>query len=156
ERLRDPVGSFAQRWTRSQRRDIARDDGLGQLLGLGETYHDLIYQRPGFSEDARVFCDLASYAPGLNTAAADIRAVLETEARPAPGGTPGRIEPRAQALIDKARARSWQSLRSGGSGIRSFQIVFDGSGRYVCERLLPFGLREQVVCDGTALLHLYP
>ena len=36
------------------------------------------------------------------------------------------------------------------------EITFDGSGRHVCERTLPLGLRERAICDGQNLWHLYP
>ena len=35
-------------------------------------------------------------------------------------------------------------------------VAFDGTGRYRYERTTSAGLREQVVCDGTSLWHLYP
>jgi hypothetical protein len=38
----------------------------------------------------------------------------------------------------------------------AFAIIFDGQGRYAWQRQLQPGLREQVVCDGKTLLHLYP
>jgi tetratricopeptide (TPR) repeat protein len=35
-------------------------------------------------------------------------------------------------------------------------VAFDGTGRFRYERTTSAGLREQVVCDGTSLWHLYP
>ena len=35
-------------------------------------------------------------------------------------------------------------------------VAFDGTGRYRYERTTSAGLREQVVCDGTSLWHIYP
>ena len=104
-----------------------------------------------------MFTDLLSYAPGLNSSDADIQAVVEAEAAPALGNTPGTIAPEARRLIDRARTASWQTLTlPGGPSFPEIRIVFDGQGRYRYERTLPLGLREEVVCDGTTLLHLYP
>ena len=36
----------------------------------------LLYTRPIYSNDDRLFYDLLSYAPGLNTSLADMRAVI--------------------------------------------------------------------------------
>src|SRR5262249_46348990 len=58
----------------------------------------LLYQRPTFAPDARIFGDLVGYAPGLNTTEADIAAVLEAELPPEPGDRPGTIDPAARAL----------------------------------------------------------
>src|SRR5262249_25924251 len=46
----------------------------------------------------------------------------------------------------------WQALTIPNA----FTLLFDGRGWYAYERALPLGLREQVVCDGRTLLHLYP
>jgi hypothetical protein len=42
----------------------------------------LLHKRPGFSGEDKLFFDLVAYAPGLNTSAADLGAVLEAEAAP--------------------------------------------------------------------------
>jgi ferric-dicitrate binding protein FerR (iron transport regulator)/tetratricopeptide (TPR) repeat protein len=115
------------------------------------------YKRPYFSGDERVFSDLVAYAPGMNTSQADIHAVLEAEAAPQLRNARGRIEPGAQHLMEQARKNSWQELTlQGKDGKPAFTFLFDGSGRYIYERVLPLGLRERVVCDGKTLLHLYP
>jgi ferric-dicitrate binding protein FerR (iron transport regulator)/tetratricopeptide (TPR) repeat protein len=110
-----------------------------------------MYSRPHFTGDDRLFYDLISYAPGMNTSAADIQAVLESEAAPNLASLPGRIDPAARQLIDKSRTAGWRTLKLG-----DVNFTFDTSGRYAYERTLPLGLRERVVCDGQALLHLYP
>jgi tetratricopeptide (TPR) repeat protein len=109
------------------------------------------YTRPLFTYDDRLFYDLVSYAPGMNTSAADIQAVLESEAAPNLAGLSGRIDPAARKLIDQSRNSVWWSLKLG-----DVNFTFDGGGRYAYERTLPLGLRERVVCDGQTLLHLYP
>ncbi|HXG09156.1 MAG TPA: VIT domain-containing protein [Gemmataceae bacterium] len=115
------------------------------------------YGRPAFRGDGRLFTDLVAYAPGMNTTSADIRATLEAEAVPDPRTLPGRIDPAARRLIEQARAAGWQKLTLGGDqDTAGLDILFDGSGRYTYERVLPLGLRERVVCDGQTLLHLYP
>src|SRR5262249_38906919 len=113
----------------------------------------LRYRRPTFSGDPRVFHDLISYAPGMNTLSADVQAVVDAEAAAEPVVT-GKIAPAARTLIDRARAAGWQVLTLPGPD--GFRLVCDGRGRYAGDRVLPIGLREQVVCDGKTLLHLYP
>jgi tetratricopeptide (TPR) repeat protein len=117
----------------------------------------LLYRRPGYSGQDRLFFDLVAYCPGLNTGPADIDAVLEAEAFPDPASKRGRINPAARALIDKARRAGWQAVtfpaEGGGPGLT---VVFDGQGRHAWQRTLPPGIRERVVCDGTHILHLYP
>jgi ferric-dicitrate binding protein FerR (iron transport regulator) len=131
--------------------------GRAERLLRGEVSGPRHYGRPSFSGDERVFSDLVSYAPGMNTSRADIRAVLDAEAAPRLSALPGRIDPAARSLIDRARAARWQSLTlSRKDGTAALTFAFDGAGRYAYERTLPLGLREQVVCDGTTLLHLYP
>jgi len=109
------------------------------------------YSRPTFTADDRLFFDLVSYSPGMNTSAADIQHVLESEAAPNLANLPGRIDPAARKLIDQSRTAGWRTLKLG-----DVNFTFDGSGRYAYERTLPLGLRERVVCDGQTLLHLYP
>jgi ferric-dicitrate binding protein FerR (iron transport regulator)/tetratricopeptide (TPR) repeat protein len=136
-------------------RFVALPDVIDRLLSGGGAPR--LYARPSFSGDERLFSDLASYAPGMNTSAADIRAVLEAEAAPRLADLPGRIDPAARKIIDRARAAGWQTLTvAGKDGKPVFTLTFDGAGRYAYQRTLPSGLRERVVCDGRALLHLYP
>jgi tetratricopeptide (TPR) repeat protein len=136
------------------------EDDLGSMTWLlmnGYGPRSMLYQRPAFSGDWRLFGDLACYAPGMNTSLADIRAVVEAEAGPDLAGAPGQIDPAARALIDKARRASWQAGTIPGNGGRpAIQVVFDGAGRFALERVVSEGLRERVVCDGKHLWHLYP
>lgn len=120
-------------------------------LANGQMQAPPMYGRPAFSNDERVFFDLVSYAPGMTTSQADVDAAVEAEALPKATGIPGQIDPEARRLIDAARAGGWQTLHIGDQA-----ITFDGQGRYAYERNPPSGLREQVVCDGQTLWHLYP
>jgi Tfp pilus assembly protein PilF len=138
-------------------------DEIAKQIRTGEApYSDqsLVYARPQFSGDSRVFADLASYAPGMNTSRADILATLEAEAQLQPDSVIGRIDPAARRLIDQARAAGWQSATVSTSGSQpggnSFTVVFNGQGRYRYDRILGEGLRERVVCDGKHVWHFYP
>ena len=122
------------------------------------------YKAPVFSDDPAVFYDLLSYAPAMRTNLADV-------AGRAGGRGPGRhfaaksgkIDDRARQLIERARGAGWQTVTIAdgapgisGSGKTPLTVAFDGTGRYRCERTTSTGLREQVLCDGTNLWHLYP
>ena len=147
---------------------------LNLLLWPGQSG---IYDRPAFTGDPRVFGDLLWYAPGLNTTLADVQSTLEAEATTvsalavelkkmladllpivkSKSGSDDAIDPAARKLIDHARALDWQKLTIDGEGRHAaFAIYFNGAGHYSWERVLSCGLREQVVCDGTTLWHLYP
>jgi ferric-dicitrate binding protein FerR (iron transport regulator) len=143
----------------SRRRVLYLRSARGQnaeLLG-SPRFGPPVYGRPSFTGDERIFTDLVAYAPGMNTSRADIEAVLEAEAVPVLATLPGRIDPAARRLIEQARRGGWQALTLPAAGERpALTVRFDGSGRYAYERVLPLGLREQVVCDGQTLLHLYP
>ena len=118
---------------------------------------NLVYQPPTYTGDARLFSDLVSYAPGLNTTDADIRAVLDAEAAPNLAEAPGHIDPNARRLIEQSRRPRWRTLTLAGNKDKpDLQFHFDGAGRYVYEQTLPLGLHERVVCDGATLWHLYP
>jgi tetratricopeptide (TPR) repeat protein len=117
----------------------------------------LLYQRLSFREDTRTFGDLVWFAPGLNTTDADLEAVLDAEAPPDPRQQPGQVDPQARKLIEQARAAGWQRLTLPADGRRpAGVVVFNGAGKFAWEYVLPCGLREQVVCDGKTLWHLYP
>jgi hypothetical protein len=132
-------------------------EALTERLVLGYGQRSLLYERPSFAQDPRIFGDLVTYAPGMNTSWADIQAVLEAEAAPEQATAPGTIDPAARALIDKARAAGWQALTLPSQGQKAaVRIVFDGAGRYAYERTVSGSLRERVVCDGQTLWHLYP
>jgi tetratricopeptide (TPR) repeat protein len=127
------------------------------LDGRGSGWQLLFYQRPTFGGDNRIFLDLVAYAPGMNTSEADILAVLEAETAADPRTAPGVIDEKARKLIDKARRAGWQTvIIPGADGDKALTVQIDGSGRFAFERVLPLGLREQVVCDGKTLWHLYP
>jgi hypothetical protein len=115
-----------------------------------------LYDRPRFSADERVFTDLLAYAPGMGTMRADIQALLEAEAAPQLGDMPGHIDPAARKLIDQSRTGGWQVLPIPATTGTAIRLHFDGQGRFAFEHVLPLGLREQVICDGQTLLHLYP
>jgi ferric-dicitrate binding protein FerR (iron transport regulator)/tetratricopeptide (TPR) repeat protein len=125
---------------------------IGRPLAKGSLAPPL-YERPSYSRDERLFWDLPSYAPGLNTSRADVEAVLEAEAAGAEP-TLGTIDPAARRLIDAARAAGWS--RVAPADRPDLALVCDGAGRYAWEHTLPAGLVEHVVCDGRTLLHLYP
>ncbi len=134
---------------------LAEAEQILSILINGDQGGPRMYGRPSFSGDERVFFDLLSYAPGLNTTDADIEAVKENEAAPALNNLPGRIDPAARKLIDAARAGGWRTLKVEKDG-PAYTITFDGQGRYAYDRRLANGLREQVVNDGKTLVHLYP
>jgi hypothetical protein len=117
----------------------------------------LLYARPGYSNDDRLFFDLPSYAPGLNSSAADLRGVVEAEARFDPALRPGKISAGARALFERARKAGWRTLAVPPQGrTPGYRVSFDGAGRYAWERTLSSGLRERVACDGKTLWHAYP
>jgi tetratricopeptide (TPR) repeat protein len=128
---------------------------LAELTGwlqTGAVCRTMPYRRLAVGDHRRLFDDLLGYAPGMNTTRADILAVLEAEAVPDPEAKPGKIDPAARALIERARRTGWRAVRLP-DGVR---IIWDGRGRYVYERFISGGLRERVVCDGQHLWHLYP
>jgi hypothetical protein len=132
-------------------------DAWADLVAAGGRTASPLYERPTYSRDDRLFHDLLAYAPGMNSGRADVLALLEAEGPAAPEAAPGRIDPEARRLIDRARAAGWHKVTvPGEDGKPAFTLVCDGSGRYAYEHTLPAGLVERVVCDGKTLLHLYP
>jgi ferric-dicitrate binding protein FerR (iron transport regulator) len=116
-----------------------------------------VYARPRYTVPDNAFHDIAAYAPGLSTNEADVLGVLETEAVPEAWNRPGHVDAAAREWIDKARRATWHALTlQAEPGQPAFVIHFDGTGRFVYEGVLPFGLRERVVCDGQTFTHLYP
>ncbi len=141
--------------TRTDVRSSDLDRMLAELIDSHERF--LLYHRPRFTGSDRLFYDLVSYAPGMNTTLADILAVLEAEAAPSIVGPLGHIDGRAREMFDRARKTGWRSFTMPASGGEAaFSIRFDGTGRFAWERTVYPGLREQVVCDGKTLRHLYP
>ncbi len=123
----------------------------------GSPPRSFLYERPSFTADPRVFGDLLTYAPGMNTGRADSNAVLEAEADLGDEVRTGTIDAAARAAIEKARGAGWQAVTLPGAGKQpGTRVVFNGQGHYAIERTLTNGLREVVVCDGKKLLHLYP
>ena len=117
----------------------------------------VLYERPYFSGDWRVFHDLLAYAPGMNTSWADIQAVCEAEGPKDFVPASGKIDAGAARLIEKARSASWRILVMGNEGgFPKSTLTFDGSGRYVWEGRLTSGLNQRVYCDGATILHVYP
>jgi ferric-dicitrate binding protein FerR (iron transport regulator)/tetratricopeptide (TPR) repeat protein len=135
--------------------NIARNEGELAELVYGSSHGPPMYGRPSFSMDERIFFDLVAHAPGLNSSAADAEAIKEAEAAPSLTNAPGHIDAGARKLIEQARTGGWRSL-TVGKGDGAYTVTFDGTGRYAYERTVSFGLKEQVVCDGATLLHLYP
>nr|MBC8868299.1 FecR domain-containing protein [Planctomycetota bacterium] len=119
-------------------------------------HHQHVYQPPQFNGNWCVFYDLMRYAPGLNTNAADLRAVIEAESRPNPHSASGKIDKRAAELIRKARRGGWQeaTIRDEDDEVL-MTVQFDGTGRHRYEHVVGHGIRELVLCDGTQLWHLY-
>ncbi len=140
----------------SARKKLDESDDLMQQVVFSGIHEPEMYSRASFSNHEQVFTDLLTYAPGMNSSSADIEAVLEAEAMPGLGSLLGTLDPAAKALIDGARKASWQTLSLNMDGEAEVKVVFDGQGRYAYDRTLTNGLREQVVCDGTTLFHLYP
>ncbi len=128
-------------------------DALARGSSLPVESQSLLYQRNVYSNDARLFTDLLTYAPGLNTSVADIQATLEAEAAPELRNSPGHVDPAARRLIDRARTPLWHQFQSRASAA---SLRFDNSGRFIAERTLPLGLHETTICDGTTQLKLYP
>jgi hypothetical protein len=117
----------------------------------------LTYSRPHFTADSGLFTDLLAYAPGMNTSAADVQAVLEAEAAPQLLELPGYIDPEARKLIETARGDRWQEVELfDEQGKSALTIWCNASGSFNYERTVLLGLREEVSCDGTTLVHLYP
>jgi ferric-dicitrate binding protein FerR (iron transport regulator) len=119
--------------------------------------NSLLYHRSHYTGDQRLFTDLLSYAPGLNTSEADVLAVLDAEAMPDLRQAPGRIDPEARKLIEATRSPRWRKLTLVADKERPEQVIlFDATGRYFYETAPALGLRQTVACDGETLLHVYP
>ena len=116
-----------------------------------------LYERPTYRIENNQFSDLVSYCPDMNSSPADLFAVLEAEAAPSKSSKPGTVDDAAHKLFDSARPKGWTTLTLPASGDEpAMTITFDGTGRYVSERILPPGIRERVICDGKTILTLYP
>ncbi|MFO0966598.1 MAG: hypothetical protein U0793_13575, partial [Gemmataceae bacterium] len=137
-------------------------ENINLLEALAETAlrrspgQHLIFSGPRFQRDYRLFGDLTLYAPGLNTTWADLQTAVEREARndkPVPVGT---IDDGARRLIDAARAAGWEKITiPAHDRMPAFDLLANGAGRCRYSRSLSSGLKEEVVCDGDHLWHLY-
>ncbi len=114
-----------------------------------------LYQRPTFSGDRSVFANLLAYAPGMNTQVSDVLGVLEDEAAAQTLPPAGRIDPLARALIQRSRLTPWRRVTVKDGQGRDVLVRFNGQGAYRYQRVTRYGLREEVVCDGQTLYHLY-
>ena len=65
------------------------------------------YTRPSYNGNLRGFTDLVSYAPGMSSNLADVKAVIDAEAAPRSGTRIGTIDPKARKMIDGARSTAW-------------------------------------------------
>jgi len=128
--------------------DFSLPGKLGDLTS--EDFGDRPYRHPIFQAPADVGRDLLAFAPGMDTMRADVLAALAKEA--GLEHKPGKIDPEARRLIDRARSIGWRKLWTSGDS----NVLIDGEGRCVIERTLPLGLKELILGDGSILLHLYP
>jgi hypothetical protein len=112
---------------------------------------ELPIQRPG------VLQNILSYAPGMQTSAADLLAVLDTESEPANKPVRGQIDDAARRLIEKARTSGWETVAVlDARNAPEVTLSCNGAGELRIERRTVDGLLEQVISDGTSLQHLYP
>jgi len=114
------------------------------------------YQQPTFKNQWDVYYNLLAYAPGMQTGLSDVWAVLEAEAQPGATVPTGSIDKKARRLVEKARGAGWQTadiMDKDGKVLLS--VDFDGTGRYRYVRTTAAGLREEILCDGAKLWHLY-
>ena len=145
------------------KRIVERGDGEGKgkrdeaekllkQLASGQMAAPAMYGRPVFSNQDRVFTDLVSYAPGMTT----------NQDRRAGGGGSGSVaqrsrHPRQDRLASPQVNRNGPHRRlASAPNSATTPSCSTSLGRYAYERTLPSGLREQAVCDGQTLWHLYP
>jgi ferric-dicitrate binding protein FerR (iron transport regulator) len=153
--LQDSLWVDLKRLEGKEKLDYQAGDALWRL-SQGYSPQYTLYQRPNFSNDQRLYTDLLMYAEGMNTSWDDIQAAAEAEAKADKPVATGRIDEGARALIDSARAAGWQAAQIAPEGSqRAYSVRFDGAGRCVYRRLNEYGLKEQVICDGGALYHIY-
>ncbi|NQU24027.1 MAG: FecR domain-containing protein [Candidatus Nealsonbacteria bacterium] len=136
---------------------------LAIRLHTDNGHRPIMYQRPTMGDDWSIYHDLLRYAPGMNTSRADVAAVLEDELpRQDDAPATGRIDAKAHKLIDGARRAGWQTADVRGNkkagdkqGPVLMSVDFDGTGRFRYERTTALGLREEVLCGGGSLWHVY-
>jgi ferric-dicitrate binding protein FerR (iron transport regulator) len=159
---RQPLSRFAMRSdVAAPPRDLAPMPADPFLRALAQVQRmpsrGPIHERPSYAPPAEVFHDLVAYAPGLDTSTADVLGVIDAEALPGAWNKPGKIDPAARTLLERARVAGWQSLTMPAeNGQSGYTILFDGAGRFAYDTTLPSGLRERAVCDGTTLTQVYP
>ncbi|HUU59388.1 MAG TPA: hypothetical protein VMZ50_07585, partial [Phycisphaerae bacterium] len=157
------VGDWADELRNTRSPEAAAEAKLGSFStafleggGVARPFPNVQYRRPVFTGAWHYFDDLTTYAPGLNTARADVLAMLEAEGPRRARGRRGWVDPAARKLIDAARAGGWQTVTFGPArGTDALAVTFDGAGRYACRHAAAGGLAERVICDGRTLLHLY-
>ncbi len=163
------LNRFHQRLLGERRFSVAVNGGsVAPEFAKGFRYVDGGYfLQPGLAVHrlTGVLQDLPSYAPGLQTWPADRLAIVEQASATKPQR--GEVDAAARRLIEKARSLGWEKVRlisrnalASGSDrdkpdASTFRLI-DGSGRFVFEREVAEGLREQVIHDGSTLWHLYP
>ncbi|WP_020470764.1 VIT domain-containing protein [Zavarzinella formosa] len=152
-KLPEPIPSPEYR----KREQAARFDGFQNARFGFNVSAPAYYQRPGFVFTERLFRDLPSFAPGLSSLPADVKAVVEAEAAPRFGLKRGTVDPGAKKLFDAARANmGWRTTLVPQPDGTKLRVTHDGLGRYAYERTVSFGLKEYVLCDGKTLWHSYP
>lgn len=105
---------------------------------------------PSFGKDPHYFGDLMTHAPGLNTSPADVLA-LRDEKQAA-----GDCDPAARGLVERARSLGWERVTLPAADEQdSFTVLCDGAGRHAYSRTVSEGLREEILCDGQTLKHVY-
>jgi ferric-dicitrate binding protein FerR (iron transport regulator) len=145
----EPDGEVRRKKSQLDRQQVQR-------LALGMIHPPAEYQRLRFTREERLFTDLVSYAPGLSSLSADVKAAVDSEAAPRFGSRRGQIDPDARKLIDSARSAQWVETTIMIDDRLSVTLQHDGQGRFRYRRELPLGLVEEVASDGKELLHLYP
>jgi autotransporter-associated beta strand protein len=131
-------------------------DSRGWMYQPAGAAASMLYQPPTLNGDRRGFSDLLAFAPGMNTNWVDVQAVVEADAK-LPAVPTGKITDKAKAMLEKARQAAWQKVAwADDKGQEAFALTVDGQGRYAYERTTDLGLKEQVICDGKWVFHVYP
>jgi tetratricopeptide (TPR) repeat protein len=99
--------------------------------------------------------DLLAFAPGMETTQADVLAVVEREAQRVNSAVRGKIDRAAKRLIERARSGGWSQVEVPRAADAALQVRFDLSGRHQIVGRTPYGLHEEILCDGQRLWHLY-
>ncbi|MBI1310025.1 hypothetical protein GC176_01870 [bacterium] len=111
---------------------------------------------------AGMISDPIERCPGMATWPADRRVAIQAAAEKEKLIVRGEVSPEAANLIERARARGWESVtisppeQDGKLSVPCPQVFVNGAGQFRIERSLLDGLQETVICDGESLWHLYP